>query len=205
MPFHTFATGQTLPASKMNDIMKQTRVVCTSSTRPASPSVGMFILETDTYKTLEWNGVAWEQPWNMPWGLVHHASYTTSSPGNQTVNGDGQFWSTGDWSARKNRRYMVHIGGLHATADSNCTFATGLWKYGGYGWIQLCSMYTGTLASGQEMAMAGVGLWFPTQNETVSVWVKHDRISATGQVTYELSAGSLARIVVIDQGPNGAP
>lgn len=33
--------------------------VCTSSTRPASPYQGQTIFETDTNKTLVWNGSAW--------------------------------------------------------------------------------------------------------------------------------------------------
>lgn len=33
--------------------------VCTSSTRPASPYEGQVIYETDTDKTLVWNGTAW--------------------------------------------------------------------------------------------------------------------------------------------------
>ncbi len=205
MPFHVFASGQTLPATKMNDVMKQTRVVCTSTTRPSSPSVGMFILETDTYRTLEWNGVGWERPWNMPWGHIHSATYNNTSPGNTTINGDGSFWSTGDWSARKNRRYHIQVHGLHATAEANISMQVGLWKYSGFGWGLIGSLYTGTLTTGQEMAMSGGGLWVPPQNETVSVWVKQDRTSVTGQVTYELQAGALATIVINDVGPGGNP
>ena len=36
--------------------------VCTSSTRPASPYDGQMIYETDTDKTLVWNGTAWVNP-----------------------------------------------------------------------------------------------------------------------------------------------
>lgn len=32
---------------------------CTSSTRPASPVVGMTIAESDTLRTLQWDGAAW--------------------------------------------------------------------------------------------------------------------------------------------------
>jgi hypothetical protein len=35
--------------------------VCTSSTRPSSPYEGQYIYETDTDKTLFWNGSAWVQ------------------------------------------------------------------------------------------------------------------------------------------------
>lgn len=36
-----------------------TEVICTSSTRPASPSLGLEIYETDTLRTLKWSGSAW--------------------------------------------------------------------------------------------------------------------------------------------------
>lgn len=36
-----------------------TAVICTSSTRPASPSLGLEIYETDTLRTLKWSGSAW--------------------------------------------------------------------------------------------------------------------------------------------------
>ena len=36
-----------------------TAVICTSSTRPASPTAGEEIYETDTLRTLKWSGSAW--------------------------------------------------------------------------------------------------------------------------------------------------
>lgn len=33
--------------------------VCTSGTRPGSPGVGQMIYETDTLKTLQWDGAGW--------------------------------------------------------------------------------------------------------------------------------------------------
>lgn len=49
--------------------------VCTSSTRPASPYQGQVIYETDTAKTLVWNGSAW----------VYLSTSTANPPGLELV------------------------------------------------------------------------------------------------------------------------
>ena len=61
----TVVAGQTYSASAHNvivndviDLDSRLRVV-TSSTRPGSPTEGMFIYETDTQKTLIYNGSSW--------------------------------------------------------------------------------------------------------------------------------------------------
>jgi len=52
--------------------------ICTSSTRPGSPFDGQSIYETDTDKTLVWNGSAWYANWNSAWGQVGYASRSTA-------------------------------------------------------------------------------------------------------------------------------
>jgi hypothetical protein len=59
--------------------------VCTSSTRPASPYAGQTIFETDTNKTLVWNGTAWIIT-NSPY--INHAAsqiFTGFTKGNATI------------------------------------------------------------------------------------------------------------------------
>ena len=59
--------------------------VCTSSTRPASPYAGQTIFETDTNKTLVWNGSAWIIT-NSPY--INHAAsqtFTGFTKGNATI------------------------------------------------------------------------------------------------------------------------
>jgi hypothetical protein len=59
MAFKTFAPG-VLTSSDVNTfLMRQAVITCTSSTRPASPSEGMTIFETDTDRTLIYDGSAW--------------------------------------------------------------------------------------------------------------------------------------------------
>jgi len=61
MPFKTFVAGP-LPSAEVNDyLMKQSVIVCTSGTRPASPVNGMTIYETDTGRYITWNGSAWSR------------------------------------------------------------------------------------------------------------------------------------------------
>jgi len=59
--FKTFTVGEVLTAADVNAfLMKQTLIVCTSSTRPSSPAEGWHIYETDTNKILVYDGAAWE-------------------------------------------------------------------------------------------------------------------------------------------------
>lgn len=206
MPFYTFVSGQTLPASKANDLMKQGRIICTSTTRPSSPPLGMHIFETDTLKTLEWNGVRWDPPWNLPWGAVAHWSFNTTTPGTKTFSADGTIWSTGDYLYLKNRVYATVMSGLTVQAVAQATFNVELWKYSGYGWGLLGTGFTDTLVTGHRLTTHITGYWTPTNNETASLYLKHNHISTgVGTVEYPLDGGSLAHIIVLDMGSVGAP
>ena len=59
--------------------------VCTSGTRPAVPFDGQMIYETDTDRTLVWNGTAWYANWNSAWGKVGLATSVTNQAGVSTV------------------------------------------------------------------------------------------------------------------------
>lgn len=59
MTFKVFADGDTLTAADVNLLIRQGISVVTSATRPASPTVGQFIYETDTGFTRRWSGTAW--------------------------------------------------------------------------------------------------------------------------------------------------
>jgi hypothetical protein len=54
-------------------------IICTSTTRPASPFVGQKIYETDTKKELTYDGASWTQPWNQPWGIVGIGEHNTGA------------------------------------------------------------------------------------------------------------------------------
>jgi len=54
--------------------------VCTSSTRPASPYEGQYIYETDTDKTLFWNGSLWKEIVLTTMGAAWQNGMTTVNP-----------------------------------------------------------------------------------------------------------------------------
>jgi hypothetical protein len=59
MAFKTFTPG-VLTSSDVNTfLMRQAVIVCTSTTRPASPNEGMTIYETDSKRYLGYTGTAW--------------------------------------------------------------------------------------------------------------------------------------------------
>jgi hypothetical protein len=91
MAFKTFAPG-VLTSSDVNTfLMRQAVIVCTSSTRPASPNEGMTIYETDTDRTSQWNGSAW-----VDIGAL--AGWRTNTP---TLSGSGWvFTGTETFSSR---------------------------------------------------------------------------------------------------------
>jgi len=62
-------------------------IICTSSTRPASPFAGQQIYETDTSKSLIYNGTAWVSPQaqTVPPLCRAYQSANTSIPNNSTT------------------------------------------------------------------------------------------------------------------------
>jgi len=78
--------------------------VCTSSTRPASPYTGQGIYETDTNKTLFWNGTAWYPSWSTAWGVV---AYTKTNTTNITYTAEAVTITSSSFTAVANRYYRV--------------------------------------------------------------------------------------------------
>jgi hypothetical protein len=64
-------------------------IVCTSSTRPGSPVDGQHIYETDTDKTLSWDGTSWNP-------VSGAAAYQPGEPANPSV---GSLWVDSDETA----------------------------------------------------------------------------------------------------------
>lgn len=62
--------------------------ICTSGTRPSSPTKGYLIYETDTGKLLVYYGATtqWMEPWDLPWGYIARSS-TTADTALSTVSG----------------------------------------------------------------------------------------------------------------------
>lgn len=88
MAFKTFAPG-VLTSSDVNTfLMRQAVITCTSSTRPASPSEGMTIYETDTNLYAFYTGTAWQYVAEFElWTPTIAAASTGWALGNGTVAG----------------------------------------------------------------------------------------------------------------------
>jgi microcystin-dependent protein len=56
-------------------------IVCTSVTRPAAPTVGTFIFETDTLNLYVWDGAAWSPVSTQPTGTITSYAGSTSPSG----------------------------------------------------------------------------------------------------------------------------
>jgi hypothetical protein len=118
MAFKTFAPG-VLTSSDVNTfLMRQAVITCTSSTRPASPSEGMTIYETDTDSLLTYSGSAWEN-------AAFIGAGDTYTPTLQSY-GTGTDWAIGNGSITG---FYLQFGRLvYATAfvtfGSTSTFGT---------------------------------------------------------------------------------
>lgn len=63
MSFEDFSDGAALAASSLDNLMAQTTIICTSGTRPSTPSEGWHIYETDTNREYVYNG-GWQRNQN---------------------------------------------------------------------------------------------------------------------------------------------
>lgn len=85
MAYKTWAAGDVLTAADVNAyLMKQTVVVCTSATQPASPPTGMVIFETDTNKLRVYTGAAWS---TVSFGAGALSTWTPTITQSTTVAG----------------------------------------------------------------------------------------------------------------------
>lgn len=86
MAFKTFIAGEVLTASDVNTYLaKQAVIVCTSGTRPSSPTEGMTVFETDTDKLLAYDGSNWSLPDNVAGGTLGYAQVTANQTGITSV------------------------------------------------------------------------------------------------------------------------
>jgi hypothetical protein len=128
MAFKTFVPGTTLTAGDVNEyLMKQSVIVCTSSTRPSSPVEGMTIYQTDTDNQWFYDGATWlpatglqpVKPTSATNGTVSgHVVVISNAVTSVTVN--GVFSSRYD-------NYLIQMNGgtLSASTDIFLRMSTG--------------------------------------------------------------------------------
>ena len=79
-------------------------VIDSAAARPASPYTGQVIYETDTSRTLTWNGTAWYANWNTSWGLQNLVKVSTTDT---TIASEEVQITGGSFTAVANRYYKV--------------------------------------------------------------------------------------------------
>lgn len=136
----------------------------TSTTRPSAPWEGQHVYETDTKKELTWDGSAWSQQWNMPWGVVAYTSNATT-----TISGGYLTGLNTTFTFLANRYYRISTASqysftgdilleihLDATVQQrifDSRFATRSSTFGNFQ-----GMWIGTVAAGSKTAKLAVTL-----------------------------------------------
>ncbi len=84
----TFTSGSPLTASDVNGyLMRQAVVTCTSGARPASPTTGQPIFETDTGLIRVWNGTTWYCPASPDYISYNPTCYSNVTAGTAISSG----------------------------------------------------------------------------------------------------------------------
>lgn len=166
---YTLVTNGTVPdeAYFNNALMKQTVIVCTSGTRPASPPEGMTIYETDTDRRLVWDGSAWQVLMQLT-----TTSYTVSWTGATTNPTLGNGTLTGRWGQFGP---FVHVQ-ISLTIGSTSTGGSGRWQFS----------LPVTPADGTVLTAIGIDVSATTRYGG-SAWVT----TGTGVFSVNLAAGSV--------------
>lgn len=201
------ATATSIANAKITDLrnrvgtMAACDIICTSSTRPTNPFVGMKIYEMDTAKALTYAGPTsgWNPPWNTAWGHVGSASVTTDNGGITSLVDLAGLSVT--FTAVAGRRYRVVLDAfLNSSVGgdiSSLVIATG-------GGAQIQSSQAYMPASGVSVRQQAVITVTPSAG---SVTYKARASRAMGSGTLALAAGATypAVMVVEDIGPAANP
>jgi hypothetical protein len=204
MAFKTWADGVALPASDLNTYLgKQSVIVCTAGTRPASPIEGMTIYETDTDKLQIYTTATtlWQPPWNMPWGCVSGGYTELLVNGTTTTTTTDIAGLTCTFTAVANRRYKIRahtqlsssVAGDYAGVNVADSVGTRL---------ALASTSLPTVSTGVDVT-AEVIKTFTAGSTTVKGQVT--RVAGTGTITPGAAATAPMFLIVEDIGPSAAP
>lgn len=178
-----------------------TRVhVCTSSTRPSSPSAGRVIYETDTGYILVYVGATstWQPPWSVAWGSVGKAQATAVQGSITTVTDITSLSVTFTAVANRLYRTSVTIPSRNSAAANQNIFS-------------ITDSVPTTLSSGGSLVSAAantteqVNFFLYETGLTGSITRKVRGQATAGTAAVQASSTNPAQIIVEDIGPNGAP
>jgi len=195
--YQLLANGDVPGATYFNDnLMRQTIVQCTSGTRPASPTEGMFVFETDTNRYSCYDGSAWETM-----GQTLTSTYTpalTAATTNPTLGGGSSALGrytlfNGNWCTV---RGTIQFGTTGPNAGSGQYFISLPFNANGsitvgvpfQGSLAIRDSSAGDLREGNVYAAANAGTFSMIQTAIVTsavpwTWAASDYISWT--MTYE--------------------
>lgn len=174
--------------------------VCTSTTRPSSPTNGMMIYETDTYNTLVYYSSAsvWRLPWNMPWGYINSSKVTTA------ITSNAADLTTVVFTAVANRRYRV-TGQVYAVSStvSNDIYYLTLADNA----VANFAQQTNTCDQANNGAPGDtiIGLITETSAGSKTYYLKGGRVAGSGNISFNAAATAPIMLLVEDIGPSGAP
>lgn len=194
----TPATNQVVEYNGSNFVnTRKTYIVCTSGTRPGTPTEGQAIYETDTDEFLIYHGTQWRRPWSQPWGVLFYAERVVGD--SSTITFDVTSLTTGAFTPIANRLYKMtcHIPFLKTTTTGE----------------PIAYIRTG---AGADLAYATAGSLASTAKETLSIpgkVVTTTAVSVTYKVVVDpggglqlnVSANLPAFFLIEDIGPNGSP
>lgn len=173
----TWADGDAITAADLNGFVRdQWTTICTSGTRPSTTQTGRLIYETDTRRTLVWDGAAWaivrEDQWTT-YTPTWTAATTNPTIGNGTISGRWRYTGpkTIDFDA-----WLVF--------GSTTTFGSGLWRlsiptgtpHGGR--FQMGAWFTGN-GPHSGVAFAGSNAWVELHGGSV-----HNYVGPTTPLTW---------------------
>lgn len=174
-------------------------IICTSSTRPAAPFAGLEIYETDTNQKLIHNGVRFDKPWNMPWGLV---------PGGyaSVVAAQGSLGAQVDLAGLTvsptfvaNRRHLIHVEADFTSAIAGDVIVLYILKDG----VQIDSSTHDLAKANSNETMTVETIDTPTAG--AHTYKAAAQRVGTGASSMSAAAATPAHIRVEDIGSNGVP
>lgn len=146
--------------------------ICTSTNRPSSPYEGQIIYETDTDRTLQWTGIAWDmpnRPGTVPNFFVHFSGANGSAVNGATLAYNSELYD--DMSNVVNGVFTVpngHAGVYHFTCSANC------YNIGSSGYFRIQIVTTGSsgaVAQGSQTPAQGSTDTFSTASLIVKLAV----------------------------------
>lgn len=205
MAFKTFAPG-VLTSSDVNTfLMRQSVIVCTAATRPASPNEGMTIYETDNDRTLIYSGTAWENTATVGAWDIYAGTLISVSTGTDWVLGNGTLstkyakfgrfvvvsfdFTVGSTTTKGTKRLGISLPFSNSLGSEDFGAGSAFAKDVSVGTTYICTLgvLSNYISLSADNHSTGVSVTFDAITSTVPfTWDTGDRLQ--GQAIYEADA-----------------